>query len=270
MNTGTTSQSDPLRIAPSIVVEPAPVWKRTLDIVCCVITLPLLALLTLAMAILTKIVSPGPVFFTQNRVGLGGKLFRIYKFRTMRVNTNPNQHKDHFKNLVDSRAPMEKLESKNNGCLITGGRLLRISGLDELPQVINVLRGEMSLVGPRPCMPYEFSLYGPARHKRFETPPGLTGLWQVSGKNRTTFDQMVELDIDYVRRRSLGLDIWIMAMTIPALAVQMNDSRRARRTSAPHSRDARTVDQTEFVPDRSPRKLSYGTEHSDSHSHSRA
>jgi lipopolysaccharide/colanic/teichoic acid biosynthesis glycosyltransferase len=100
--------------------------------------------------------------------------------------------------------------------------------LDELPQIINVLRGEMSLVGPRPCIPYEYDKYLPWQRERFETLPGLTGLWQVSGKNRTTFEEMMRLDIKYVRNKTWRLDIWIIIMTVPAILIQCYETHWAR------------------------------------------
>ena len=110
--------------------------------------------------------------------------------------------------------------------------LLRASGLDELPQLINVLRGEMSLVGPRPCLPYEYDQYLPWQKERFETVPGLTGLWQVSGKNKTTFVEMIQLDIKYAKNKNLWWDLKIILMTVPALAIQMLETRQARRASS--------------------------------------
>ena len=109
------------------------------------------------------------------------------------------------------------------------GRLLRAAGLDELPQLINVLRGEMSFVGPRPCLPGEYNKYLPWQRERFLTRPGLTGLWQVSGKNRTTFNEMIDLDIQYVRERSLWLDLKIILKTIPAVMAEVRDMQSPRR-----------------------------------------
>jgi lipopolysaccharide/colanic/teichoic acid biosynthesis glycosyltransferase len=116
--------------------------------------------------------------------------------------------------------------------MIPCGSLLRVTGLDELPQIINVLRGEMSLVGPRPCIPYECDAYEPWHWQRFHAVPGLTGLWQVSGKNRTTFDEMVRLDIEYSQRLSLWLDLKIIFKTIPALWGQYCDLRAAKSQAA--------------------------------------
>jgi lipopolysaccharide/colanic/teichoic acid biosynthesis glycosyltransferase len=205
-----------------------PVWKRALDLACCILVLPLLALCTLFMALLMKLVSPGPVFFQQERVGFQGRRFKIYKFRTMAVGADTTNHQSYFKELVGTNAPMSKLDTKGDRRLVPGGWLLRASGLDELPQLINVLRGEMSLVGPRPCLPAEYELYLPWQRERFTTMPGLTGLWQVSGKNRTTFDEMIRLDIRYARNKSLGMDLWIMSVTIPALFMQIYDTRVGR------------------------------------------
>lgn len=205
-----------------------PFWKRVLDIVCCLAALPVLALAALAAAVLTGITSPGPIFFRQERVGYRGQRFRLYKFRTMHVRAETSSHEAHFASLVRSNVPMQKLDGQGDPRLVPGGSLLRATGLDELPQIINVLRGEMSLVGPRPCIPYEYSQYSSGQRERFHSVPGLTGLWQVSGKNRTTFEEMVRLDLDYGRRRSLGLDLWIIVRTPLALAVQVRDSRRAK------------------------------------------
>jgi len=207
---------------------PLPIWKRALDIACCIAALPCLALATLFAAAVIKSVAPGPILFRQERVGYQGRRFKLYKFRTMHVDANASTHQTHFTQLVSSNGPMQKLDSRGDSRLIPGGWLLRASGLDELPQIINVLRGEMSIVGPRPCIPYEFEQYSSAQRQRLNSAPGLTGLWQVSGKNRTTFDEMIRLDIRYSKRKSLALDIWIILRTIPALCTQIGDTRRSR------------------------------------------
>jgi exopolysaccharide production protein ExoY len=124
---------------------------------------------------------------------------------------------------------MGKLDNAHDHRLIPGGWWLRALGLDELPQVINVLRGEMSFVGPRPCIPYEQSHYTAAQQRRFAAVPGLTGLWQVSGKNRTTFDQMVQLDIQYADSRTLGMDLLILLRTPLAVWTQVHDTRTAKQ-----------------------------------------
>ncbi len=209
-----------------------PAWKRIIDIALCVVTLPVLAVCTLIMALIMKIVSPGPVFFRQDRIGHMGRRFKIYKFRTMRVGADTTNHQAYFKEVVGTNAPMLKLDSKGDSRLIPGSWLLRASGLDELPQVINVLRGEMSVVGPRPCLPSEFELYQPWQRNRFLSVPGLTGLWQVSGKNRTTFDEMIHLDLRYVETKSILLDVKIIVMTVPALLIQIYETKLGRKSPA--------------------------------------
>lgn len=212
-----------------------PVSKRALDIAIALIALPFLAVATLVMTLVMKIASPGPVFFLQERVGYRGRRFKIYKFRTMITGANTGVHQAYFSQLMGSSAPMVKMDSKGDSRLIPGGWILRASGLDELPQLINVLRGDMSLVGPRPCLPYEYEGYLPWQRKRFSTTPGLTGLWQVSGKNRTTFDEMIRLDIQYAEEHSFFLDLKIIFMTVPALLQQIGDTR-SRRQALAHSR----------------------------------
>ena len=207
-----------------------PQWKRILDVTCVLIALPFLMPVGLVLAAFIKIVSPGPAFFRQKRVGYYGKEFMCVKFRTMKVNSDVTVHQLHLKELMTSNRPTRKLDCGGDSRLIRGGVLLRSMGVDELPQLFNVLWGEMSLVGPRPCTPYEFNLLSPRHKRRCGAPPGLTGLWQVSGKNRTTFTKMIQLDIEYARTKSLGLDLKIMLKTVPALFVQMRDNRLQRKT----------------------------------------
>jgi lipopolysaccharide/colanic/teichoic acid biosynthesis glycosyltransferase len=205
-----------------------PNWKRTLDIAASLAVMPILAVCTLLMTIMLRLCSPGPVFFTQERIGYKGRRFRIYKFRTMTVGADCSAHRAHYSDLMRSNAPMVKLDSGGDQRLIPGGWLLRASGLDELPQLLNVLNGDMSLVGPRPCMPYEYENYSPWQKERFNSTPGLTGLWQVSGKNRTTFEQMIRLDHEYSENLTFWLDAKIILLTVPALVMQIGDVRTAR------------------------------------------
>lgn len=200
-----------------------PSWKGVLDTVCILLAAPLLLPIGLLIALAIKLVSPGPVLFVQERVGFRGQLFRCFKFRTMTVNADTGVHQGHLQNLMASDRPMTKLDGADKR-LIPGGRILRCLGLDELPQLINVLRGEMSLVGPRPCLPYECEQYQPRHWGRFGTLPGLTGLWQVNGKNRTTFEEMINWDIKYVETKSPMLDLLIMLRTFPAILVQAWDT----------------------------------------------
>jgi lipopolysaccharide/colanic/teichoic acid biosynthesis glycosyltransferase len=209
-----------------------PVWKRALDITFIVLTLPLHLVLGLLIALTIRMVSPGPVLFRQARVGHQGRKFMLLKFRTMHVGSDTKIHRGHLNHLVTSNQPMVKMDYHGDRRIIAFGLLLRSSGLDELPQLINVFKGEMSLVGPRPCMPYEIKMYLPWQKERFNSLPGLTGLWQVSGKNNTTFLQMIQMDIEYGRRKSLWLDLCIIAKTIPALLVQMWEMRQRRNQAA--------------------------------------
>lgn len=209
-----------------------PTWKRAVDIACCLVALPILGVATVFAAAVIKTVAPGPIFFTQERIGYRGRAFRLFKFRTMHTGASTNSHQSHFAQLMNSKTPMQKLDARGDSRLIPGGWLLRALGLDELPQIINVLRGEMTIVGPRPCIAYEFEHYTARERLRLNSVPGLTGLWQVSGKNRTTFEEMINLDIHYGERKTLGLDLWIIARTIPALISQCLDTRKARKAAA--------------------------------------
>lgn len=194
--------------------------------------LPGVLLLMLSVALSIKLLSPGPIFFRQERVGYRRQRFTCLKFRTMKVGADATPHQEHLQQLVQSDGPMRKLDEADPR-LIPLGRFLRATGLDELPQLINVLRGEMSLVGPRPCMPYELQNYRPWQYARFEALPGLTGLWQVSGKNSTTFTEMINLDICYAKNRSLWLDVKIMAATIFTLVSQVREMWRQPRQDNP-------------------------------------
>jgi lipopolysaccharide/colanic/teichoic acid biosynthesis glycosyltransferase len=186
------------------------------------------------IALFIKSVSRGPVLFKQERVGYMGKRFYCYKFRTMYVDSDISTHQKHFSDLMKSNGPMKKLDVKSDRRIIPFGKILRVCGLDELPQLLNVLKGDMSLIGPRPCIPYEYEQYQRWHRQRVDATPGLTGLWQVSGKNRTSFVEMMRLDIAYAKRRTLWMDLWILARTGPAMLVQVWDTacERARRRDA--------------------------------------
>jgi lipopolysaccharide/colanic/teichoic acid biosynthesis glycosyltransferase len=207
----------------TVTTEPGvPKWKPVLDYFCIVLALPVVLPLMLIIAIAIKLVSRGPVLFRQERIGYLGKPFTCWKFRTMKIDSRSTAHESYLRNLIRSSQPMTKKDLKGDPRVIPVlGRFLRATGLDELPQLFNVLRGEMSIVGPRPCISCEYEEYLTWHRERFNTLPGLTGLWQVSGKNRTTFDEMVCLDICYVQNLSLGMDLEIMLKTLPALAEQV-------------------------------------------------
>lgn len=207
----------------SFIVARIPAWKRVIDIAGSAFGLILCMPLFMLVAVYIKIVSPGPVFFRQKRVGYKGKIFTFLKFRTMKHDNNEDLHKDHATDFIKSDKTMEKLDNDDSR-IIPGGKLLRKACIDELPQLINVLRGEMSLVGPRPCIPYEAEEYLQWHKNRFNILPGLTGLWQVSGKNKLTFKQMVRLDISYISNLSLWNDIKIIFKTVPAILNMMLES----------------------------------------------
>lgn len=175
-----------------------------------------------------KIASPGPVFFRQKRIGWRGQPIMLFKFRSMKPEIETDRHEQHMRELIEKNCPMTKLDVAGDPRLIPGGRLLRATALDELPQIFNVLAGEMSLVGPRPATPYELERYEPWHRERFGALPGLTGLWQVNGKNNTTFKEMIQMDIFYARNQSLRLDLAIMLQTIPTIAGQVIESQQAR------------------------------------------
>jgi lipopolysaccharide/colanic/teichoic acid biosynthesis glycosyltransferase len=224
-----------------IACDGIPLWKRALDIACIVAAAPAWVPLGIAIAAIIKLVSPGPVFFRQERVGYLGRHFGCLKFRTMKVNADTSVHQGHLEDLMKSNRPMTKLDKAGDLRLIPGGLLLRTLGLDELPQLINILKGEMSLVGPRPCLPYEFEKYLPRHRERCGTLPGLTGLWQTNGKNKTTFEEMIDLDVHYTKHKSLFMDLKIILMTIPALVDQAGDVSRARRQARLSSVDPVSV-----------------------------
>ena len=197
--------------------------KRAMDVALAALLLVGLSPLLLAAAIAVKLSSPGPVLFRQLRVGQRGRPFEILKFRSMRTDAPPDEHRDYVAAYIRGEAPTQPTEdgplyklTRDSRVTPVGG-LLRKTSIDELPQLWNVLRGDMSLVGPRPPIPYEVELYQPAHLARLDAKPGITGLWQVSGRNRTTFEEMVALDQDYIRRCSLALDLRILIKTIPVV-----------------------------------------------------
>jgi lipopolysaccharide/colanic/teichoic acid biosynthesis glycosyltransferase len=194
--------------------------KRTIDIVGSASLLLLLAPVLLITAALVKLKSPGPVFFSQQRVGQMMKPFTMLKFRTMHVNADSRIHQEYVSSLIKAKAATHGASGEQVFKLAADPRITRIgsilrkTSIDELPQLINVLRGEMSLVGPRPPLHYEVEQYQRWHCRRvLEAKPGLTGLWQVAGRSRTTFDEMVRLDLRYARARSLWTDIKILLAT---------------------------------------------------------
>ncbi len=204
-----------------------PFWKRALDIIGAAAGIVLLLPLFLFVALLIKIVSPGPVLYIQKRVGRFGKSFDFFKFRTMAYDNDEGVHQSYLKTLIapDENDDQPMLKIEHDGRIIPFGNFLRKSCIDELPQLFNVLKGDMSLVGPRPCIPYEAQEYLRWHSRRFDVIPGMTGLWQVSGKNRTTFKEMIRLDINYSLHSSLWLDLYIILKTPFAIFSQLLEKR---------------------------------------------
>ena len=208
--------------------------KRIVDLVGGVVGLVIVSPVMLLCAALIKLGSPGPVFFRQERIGAAGRRFRVWKFRTMRHGAPEHAHRELIDKMLrgDERlAGVANAKGESVFKLVDDdrvtklGKILRRTSLDELPQLFNVLRGEMSLVGPRPPLDYEFEAYDHWQFDRLQVKPGITGLWQVSGRNLLTYRQMCELDVQYVRHWSLWLDAKIMLKTIPV--VLFNSGRAA-------------------------------------------
>jgi lipopolysaccharide/colanic/teichoic acid biosynthesis glycosyltransferase len=224
----------------SIFPKPLPPWKRAIDIAGSLFGLIVLAPLFTLIALCIVTVSPGKVFFRQMRIGRGGAPFLFMKFRTMHEGSDAGVHREHLKDLIKGVKPMNKLDEARDRRIIRGGGFLRATSLDELPQLLNVLRGEMSLVGPRPCIPYEAKEYLRWHSDRFDILPGMTGLWQVSGKNSLSFEEMIRLDIAYTRRITIRRDVAILLRTpttVAGLAIKALASRLRRAVPAPASTD---------------------------------
>jgi lipopolysaccharide/colanic/teichoic acid biosynthesis glycosyltransferase len=194
--------------------------RRLLDVLVASTALVALSPFLAAIALAIRLESSGPVIFRQRRLGQGLRPFTIFKFRTMRHEADAAPHRDYVHSLIDSPAAAQRgqLYKLSVDSRITRvGRFLRSWSLDELPQLVNVLRGDMALVGPRPVIPYEVERYPERYLPRFTVKPGLTGLWQVSGRNERTYEEMVRFDIEYARRASLLLDLRILAKTLPVV-----------------------------------------------------
>jgi len=204
--------------------------KRTLDLFASVTLLVGLAPLLLVVAAVVRLTSPGPVLFRQLRIGTMGKPFKMLKFRTMYVGAEENSHREFISRFIkeSGRANVpatDQFKLTNDPRITPVGHVLRQTSIDELPQLWNVVIGEMSLVGPRPSLPYEIQQYAPWHRRRIlEAKPGLTGLWQVTGRSQTTFDEMVRLDLKYARTRSFWVDLWILLRT-PGTVVSRKGAR---------------------------------------------
>jgi lipopolysaccharide/colanic/teichoic acid biosynthesis glycosyltransferase len=218
------------------VADSIPLWKRVFDVSCVLLSLPLWGPVVILIALWIKIVSPGPVFFRQERVGYRGQRFWMLKFRTMRTDTDTAVHERYLERIMQADSPMMKLDAGDDR-IIGGGRILRAAGLDELPQLVNVFRGEMSIVGPRPCTVNEFNRYQLWQQERLNAAPGLTGYWQVNGKNNTTFTEMINLDLFYVKNSSLRLDCAIIIRTPLAILTQLIEAGSNRGANAKEAED---------------------------------
>jgi lipopolysaccharide/colanic/teichoic acid biosynthesis glycosyltransferase len=218
--------------------------KRVFDITAVLLSVLLLLPLLVLIAVLIKLDSAGPVFFVQERIGAKRKVvdgriewiiqpFPFYKFRTMWHNVDSDLHQQYVQAYIEGdEAKMASLRPDSGGAdsgaatsyklngdprVTRVGQWLRRTSLDELPQIWNVLKGDMSLVGPRPPIPYEVRKYRPEHMRRLATIPGITGLWQVSGRCETTFEEMVQLDLEYIQKQSIWVDIKILLLTVPAV-----------------------------------------------------
>lgn len=195
--------------------------KRSFDVALAGTGLLVLSPLLLLAALLIKLESPGPVIYRQERIGENGRAFTMLKFRSMRAGADTKVHQAYVTRLIQENLSVEDLDGSAKGTLKLAsdprvtrvGKFIRKTSMDELPQLWNVLSGEMSLVGPRPPLPYEVAVYKEWHKRRLEAIPGITGLWQVKGRNLVSFDEMVRMDLEYIARQSLWLDIKILALT---------------------------------------------------------
>ena len=213
----------------TVVIRPIPRFKRVMDFALATIGLVVFAVVFPFLAFLVRVDSKGPVLYKAQRVGRGGRVFTMYKLRTM---------------IADAENSLEGLRDQNLGGkymikipndprVTRVGRWLRNTGLDELPQLINVLRGEMSVIGPRPQAPDEVALYTAKQRRRLEVRPGITGLWQVTARNNPSFDEWVRLDLEYIDSRSLALDLSILFRT--AIVMLRREDLEVRMQTAERS-----------------------------------
>ncbi len=194
------------------------VFKRGFDILASVVGLILLSPIFLTIAVLVKLSSPGPIFFYQERIGRNGRAFKFYKFRSMLVNNGEDEER---KNMMLEFIKNDNMENGtkiiNENRVTEIGKIIRKTSLDELPQLFNVIKGDMSLVGPRPCLPYEFESYAGWQKRRVNVLPGCTGVWQVTGRSSVSFKDSIVLDLYYINNMSPWLDLQILLKTIPVM-----------------------------------------------------
>ncbi len=220
-----SQQLDLVLIRPTHVIPPRSYYrtvKRVMDVMLCLLALPLILPITIICAVIIYLDSSGPIFFVQERIGKGGRPFRVYKFRTMRHKLDDTHHRAFMKAFVngqinDSADGPTIFKPVQASEITKAGRILRKTSLDELPQIINVLKGEMSLVGPRPNVPWEVEEYRLYHHERLEVLPGITGLAQVHGRSGISFEKIIKYDIEYVEHQSLFTDLKILLGTIASI-----------------------------------------------------
>ena len=195
--------------------------KRALDVTICLISLPLVIVVMVIISIMIALDSPGPIFFVQERIGRGERRFSLYKFRTMKRDYDDRSSREFMQAFVTGQINQDDgddgqatYKPKHKDQITRVGRILRKTSLDELPQIFNVLRGEMSLVGPRPNVPWEVEVYRGWHNERLEVLPGITGLAQVRGRSDIPFDSIVNYDIEYIKNRGLKLDMQILWWTL--------------------------------------------------------
>jgi len=199
--------------------------KRLVDIIICIVLSPLIIPAILLSALAVYLDSGRPIIFVQERIGRGGRPFHIYKFRTLKINYHGNHFQPFMKAYIRGDVGNDKIDNGtfkpiSHQHIIRVGQFMRRLSLDELPQVLNVLKGEMSIVGPRPNVPWEVNEYRPWHYERLEVLPGITGLAQVNGRSCIVFDSLVRFDINYIENQCLSLDIRIICQTVGSVILR--------------------------------------------------
>jgi lipopolysaccharide/colanic/teichoic acid biosynthesis glycosyltransferase len=194
-----------------------PIAKRMFDVVVAAIMLIVLAPVMAVVALAIRLDSPGPIIFRQTRIGKNHRPFTFYKFRSMYSKVDAAVHQQFVRNLINGSSSCANYKLTGDKRITRVGALIRKTSLDELPQLFNVIKGDMSMVGPRPPIPYEVAEYKDWHHRRLSVTPGITGLWQVRGRSLVSFDDMVKMDIAYAEQRSITLDVSLFVQTVPAV-----------------------------------------------------
>lgn len=220
----TIQPTQPLQVVQTIPFKPGYTRaKRIIDLIFTLLILVPLCIIVVIVAVCIRLDSTGPVFFRQKRVGHNGRVFEMLKFRSMYVNSDDALHREAIARYMNDQKVQESdstalsYKQVNDPRITRVGRFIRKTSIDELPQFFNVLRGDMTLVGPRPPLPYEVERYSADDMLRLSGKPGLTGTWQIYGRSRVTFSNMVEMDIEYLRHQSLREDLKLIALTVPVM-----------------------------------------------------